>query len=91
MAQERFEVWVKDTRVFASDHECWTRVIVDGVEVFNLEAQIDYRPAPDAEFGGRPIPDGFSVKASSKSLDGKEKKDLGQRKWLIRENVEVKE
>lgn len=88
--KERFEVWVKDVKVVASDHECFVKVFVEGVEVYSLEAQMDYEDPKTKRFGERPMPVGFSAKATAKNLDGSEPKDLGKRKWLTRSNVEVK-
>lgn len=89
--QQRFEVWVKDVPVVRSDTECFVKIFIDGVEVYNLEAQMDYEDPETKRYGERPMPVGFSVTASASKLDGSERKNLGKRTWVTTRNTEVKE
>lgn len=86
---DRFEVWIRDVKVASSDNECFVRVLVEGKEVFNMEAQIDFEPLEDMKYGARPRPIGFSAKATAKKLDGSDEFDMGERKWQTMQVVEV--
>lgn len=86
---ERFEVYIKDVKVASSDHECFVRVLIEGKEVFSIDAQMDYEDIADMEFGARPRPIGFSARATAKKLDGSGEFDMGERKWQTMQVVEV--
>jgi hypothetical protein len=88
--KNRFECWVKDVCVMASDHELFVKVFVEGEEVYNFEAQMEYEDPATKKYGERPMPIGFAATAKSKNLDGTQPKEHGKRRWKTVEHVEVK-
>lgn len=40
----RYEVWIKDVKVYDADTDCDVRVSVEGQEIFSLSAEPKYAP-----------------------------------------------
>lgn len=86
---KRFEVWVRGMRVWSSDFDCFTTVFVDGEEVFNLEAQIEFEAEDERSWGEAPQVKGLAVDAAARTLRGDKTHDLGRREWKLLKAAET--
>ena len=88
---ERFQVWSKGVCLMNNDHEAFLNVYIEGQLVYALEAKVDFEDPSTLQFGASPKPIGFTVRAKGGDLHGQDVKDLGRRRWSVRNDVEVQE